>query len=82
MYDANTAAMEMWHRAQEQAYQMEEDMADELANRMQAIADKMDLLTRQLDQRSSILLENMEAIELNVERMESALAKIWGADNA
>ena len=82
MYDANTAAMEMWHRAQEQAYQREEEMADDLANRMQAIADKMDLLTRQLDQRSSILLENMEAIELNVERMESALAKIWGTDNA
>ena len=82
MYDANTAAMEMWHRAQEQAYQREEEMADDLANRMQAIADKMDLLTRQLDQRSSVLLENMEAIELNVERMESALAKIWGTDNA
>jgi inorganic triphosphatase YgiF len=81
-YDANTAALEMWHRNQEQLQASEEDIADDLATRMGKIADKLDLLVRHLDQRSSSMMESLDFVEQEVEKMEKSMTQLWGDENA
>jgi ribosome assembly protein YihI (activator of Der GTPase) len=82
MYDANTAAMEMWHRAQEQLQQSEYDKAEQLAVRMGTVADKLDLLITHLDQGSPTMLDSLHFVEGKLEKIEEAMNALWEMNNA
>lgn len=80
MYDANTAAMEMWHRAQEQAEQEREEMAGNIAESLRDSANKMLMLAAHLE--SGISTLDIDIAGEHTDWIADSVKAMWGKENA
>jgi len=80
MYDANTAALEMWHRAQEEAYQIEEEQRLDIAESLRDSAKKMLMLADHLESGSSTL--DLDHAGEHTDWIADSVKSLWGDKNA
>ncbi len=80
MYDANTLSLEMWHRAQEQAYQMEEEQRLDIAESLRDSAKKMLKLADQIEDRLSSL--DLDHAGEHTDWIADSVKSLWGDKNA
>ena len=78
--DANTAAMEMWHRAQEQAYEQEEEQRLDIAESLLDSAKKLQLLAAQLERGYSSL--DTDHVGEHADWIADSVKALWGDKNA
>lgn len=79
-YDANTAALEMWHRNQEELYRQEMEQAGCIADSLRDSAKKMLLLAQQIeDGRSSL---DIDKAGEHSDYIAESVAALWGNENA
>jgi hypothetical protein len=79
-YDANTASLEMWHRAQEQAEQEREEMAGNIADSLRDSAKKMLLLANQIE--SGISTLDLDHAGEHTDWIADSVKALWGDKNA
>lgn len=80
MYDANTLSLEMWHRAQEQAYEMEEEQRLDIAESLRDSANKMLMLAAHLE--SGISTLDLDHAGEHTDWIADSVKSLWGDKNA
>lgn len=80
MYDANTLSLEMWHRAQEQAYEMEEEQRLDIAESMRDSAKKLEMLAAHLE--SGISTLDLDHAGEHTDWIADSVKSLWGDKNA
>jgi len=75
-YDANTASLEMWHRAQEQAEQEREEMAGNIVDSLRDSGQKMLLLANQIE--SGISTLDLDHAGEHTDWIADSVKALWG----